>query len=34
LFFSCCDGVAALPALANYDGRRSAEENGSVTTIK
>jgi hypothetical protein len=32
LLFSCCDSVAALPALANCDGRRGAA--GPGYTIK
>jgi hypothetical protein len=34
LFFSCCDSVAALRALANCNGRRGAAGSGSGTTIK
>jgi hypothetical protein len=34
LFFSCCDSVAALPALANCNGRRGAAGNGPGNTIK
>jgi hypothetical protein len=34
LFFSFCDSVAALPALANYIGRRGSAGNGPSTTIK
>jgi gentisate 1,2-dioxygenase len=34
LLFSCCDSVAALPALANCNGRRGAADNGPGTTIK
>ena len=34
LFFSCCAGVAALPALANCNERRGAAGKGLGTTIK
>jgi hypothetical protein len=34
LFFSCCDSVAALPALANCNERRGATGNGLGATIK
>jgi hypothetical protein len=34
LVFSCCDSVAALPALANCDEHRGAAGNGPGTTIK
>jgi hypothetical protein len=32
LFFSCCDSVAALPALANCNERHGAAGNGPGTT--
>jgi hypothetical protein len=34
MFFSCCGSVAALPALANCNGRRCAAGNDPGTTIK
>jgi hypothetical protein len=34
LLFSCCDSVAALPALANCNERRCAAGKGPGTTIK
>jgi hypothetical protein len=34
LFFSCCGSVAALPALANCNGRRGAAGNGPGSTYK
>jgi hypothetical protein len=34
LFFSCCDSAAALPALANCNGRRGAAGIGPGTAIK
>jgi hypothetical protein len=34
LLFSCCDSVAALPALANCNGHRGAVGNGPGTMIK